>query len=301
MIRRLKVTTIADNLVLQAGLWGQWGLSYLLEIEDANGVDRKVLFDTANDRAPFLYNIEKLKLDLSNLDAVVLSHGHSDHTVATVEALEVSGGCKVYAHSHCFMPRFNESKKGEKTRAGVPEGQGLEEIEAAGGDVILSDGPVEVIPGLWTTGQVPRVTDFEKISPPSDGAKRVIVVNGEEVDDQILCDQSLWMEIEGSGCWVITGCAHSGPVNTLKYVSELGGFDDIFAYIGGTHLVGQEDSYVLRTAEELRGFNLRLFSPCHCTGFNAMSLLHKEFKDSFAVNYCGKVFKSWEMPSRMVF
>ena len=301
MIKSLKITTIADNLVLQAGLWGQWGLSYLLELQDERGNTRKILFDTANDKEPFLYNIEKLELDLSDLDAIVLSHGHSDHTVATVEALQLSGGCKVYAHPHCFMPRYYESKDGKRTKGGVPEGEGVKEIEKAGGDLILSEEAVEVVPGLWTTGQVPRVTDFEKVSPPTDGGKRIIVVDGVEVDDKILCDQSIWMEVEGSGCWVITGCAHSGPVNTLRRVSSLGGFNEVYAYIGGTHLVGRGDDYILRTADELKKYNLQLFSPCHCTGFNAMSLLHREFGNRFAVNYCGRMFKSWEKPSRMVF
>ena len=300
MIKRLKITTIADNLVLKAGLWGQWGLSYLLELVDSEGKDRKVLFDTSNDLKPFLYNIEKLELDLSELDGIVLSHGHSDHTVATVEAVEMAGGCPVYAHPHCFLPRFYVSKTGKKIKGGVPEGEGIADIEAVGGNVVLSEKPVEVVPGLWTTGEVPRVNDFEKISQPLDGGRRVVVIDGVEHDDFILCDQSLWMEIEDQGCWVITGCAHSGPVNIVEHVCKLGGFSAIYAYIGGTHLVARKDDYIIRTARELERFNLSLFSPCHCTGFNAMSLLHKKFKDSFAVNYCGRVFKSWEKPSPMV-
>jgi len=126
------------------------------------------------------------------------------------------------------------------------------------------------------------------------------VIDGVEYDDSILCDQSLWMEIEDDGCWVITGCAHSGPVNTVEHVCNLGGFSEISTYIGGTHLVARKDDYIMRTAKELEKYNMGLFSPCHCTGFNAMSLLHSEFKDRFAVNYCGRVFKSWEKPSFMV-
>jgi 7,8-dihydropterin-6-yl-methyl-4-(beta-D-ribofuranosyl)aminobenzene 5'-phosphate synthase len=300
MIKHLKITTIADNLVLRAGLWGQWGLSYLLELTDSKGANRKVLFDTANDKEPFLYNIEKLELNLSNLDAIVLSHGHGDHTVATVEAVEMAGGCPVYAHPHCFLPRYYETKEGRRIKGGVPEGQRVLDIEKVGGKVILSEKPVEVVPGLWTTGEVSRVNDFEKVSQPLDGGRRIIMVDGEEKDDLILCDQSLWMEIEDNGCWVITGCAHSGPVNTVEQVCKLGGFKEVSTYIGGTHLVARDKEYIMRTAEELKRFNLKLFSPCHCTGFNAMSLLHKEFGDRFAVNYCGRVFKSWEKPKPMV-
>lgn len=301
MISDLIVTTIADNLVLNPGLWGQWGLSYLLEFKDSKGEKRKVLFDTANDKEPFLFNIEQLELDLEGLDAIVISHGHSDHTVANVEAVEMAGGCPVYAHPYCFLPRFYETKDGKRTRGGVPEGQGISDIKAAGGEVILSADPVEVVPGLWTTGQVPRVNDFEKVSQPMGGGRRIVVVDGEEVDDYILCDQSLWMDVKGEGCWVITGCAHSGPVNTVNHVAQLGGYKEIYAYIGGTHLVGRDENYILRTARELEKFKPKLFSPCHCTGFNAMSILHREFGDRFAVNYCGRVFKSGEKPSPMVF
>jgi metal-dependent hydrolase (beta-lactamase superfamily II) len=86
----------------------------------------------------------------------------------------------------------------------------------------------------------------------------------------------------------------------LTQARRLSGFEDIFAYIGGTHLVGRKDDYIKRTAEELRKFNLKLFSLCHCTGFNAMSIPSREFHEEFAVNYCGRVFTSGEKPSHKV-
>ena len=299
-VKSLKITTLADNLVLRGGLHGQWGLSYLLELVDGRGRQRKVVFDTGNDREPLLHNIKELKLNLDDVDAVVLSHGHGDHTVATVEVVEAAGGCPVYAHPHCFMPRYYQDRHGKKTRGGVPEGQEIEDIERAGGEVILSDGPVEVVPGLWTTGEVARVTGFEKISPPTDGGRRIVVLDGAETDDQIRCDQALWMEVEGVGPWVVTGCAHSGPVNTLLHVRKLGGFGDIYGFIGGTHLVGGEDGYIAETIEALREFNLSFLSPCHCTGFKAMSMLYGGFPGSFVVNYCGREFVAGKEPRRRV-
>jgi 7,8-dihydropterin-6-yl-methyl-4-(beta-D-ribofuranosyl)aminobenzene 5'-phosphate synthase len=295
-IKSLKLTTLADNMVYRAGLHGQWGLSILLDLEDNRGHPRKVLLDTGNDVEPLLHNIKELKVDLSDLDAVVLSHGHSDHTAATVEIMGTSGGCPVYAHPHCFLPRNNLSRKGKRTRAGVPEGQGVSQIEAAGGEVRLSGRPVEVVPGLWTTGQVPRVSDFEDVPAPREGARRLVEVEGSEVDDAILCDMALWADVEGLGPWVITGCAHSGPVNTLTHVRELGGFKDIYALVGGTHLVSRPDEYIGRTADALEGFGLRLLSPCHCTGFKASAMLWGRFMEAFVLNYCGRVIEAGETP-----
>lgn len=288
MIESLKITTLADNLVMAGGFQGQWGLSFLLELEDENGDPRKILLDTSNERKPFLHNVRKVDLNLSEIEVVVISHGHGDHTSATVDVVEASGGVKVYAHPHTYLDRFYESAEGEKTRAGPPEGQGLADIEAAGGEVILSESPVEVVPGLWTTGQIPRTTPFEKISPPDSGGRRIIVVDSEEKEDRILDDMALWTDLRGVGGITVTGCAHAGPINTLKHVKSLGEFNQLYGLIGGTHLVGRTSEYLAKTFKALEEFNLKLLSPCHCTGFKAMAELWKSFPEIFALNYCGR-------------
>jgi 7,8-dihydropterin-6-yl-methyl-4-(beta-D-ribofuranosyl)aminobenzene 5'-phosphate synthase len=293
--RTLKLTTLADNLVYKAGLHGQWGLSILLELEDSKGNMRKILLDTGNDKAPLFHNIKKLKINLKDLDAVVLSHGHDDHTVATVELIKDSGGCPVYAHPHCFLPRFELSKKGERTRIGVPEGQGIAEIEAVGGTIKLSTKPTEVVPGLWTTGQVPRES-FENIPKSPEGTRMTVEIDGMETEDQIFCDMALWTEVKDQGPWVLTGCAHSGSINTLKQVKKLSNSKRLHALIGGTHLVGRDEKYIHNTSSQLSGFNLKLLSPCHCTGFNAMAKLMDDFRNIFVLNYCGRVISSLEWP-----
>ena len=299
-IGSLRVTTLAENLVQISGLQGQWGLSFLLELVDARGRRRKVIFDTGNDRAPLMHNIGRLNVDLSDVDCVVLSHGHGDHTVATVEIVKAAGGVKVYAHPHVFQPRFYEDRLGRRTRGGVPEGEGIAEIEGAGGEVVLTAEPREIVPGLWTTGQIQRVTAFERVSPPSSGGKRIIVVDGEEVEDRILDDQALWTEVEGVGPFVITGCAHAGPVNTLLQAERLGGFNKVHGLIGGTHLVGRSDAYLEQTLRALRGFGLKLLSPCHCTGFKATTRLWRAFPEAFVLNFCGRVIEVGKEPEPRV-
>ncbi|MFQ6053728.1 MAG: MBL fold metallo-hydrolase [Candidatus Bathyarchaeia archaeon] len=299
-IESLKITTLADNLVQSSGLLGQWGLSLLLELVDARGRGRKVVFDTGSDRASLMHNVKRLDVDLGDVDCVVLSHGHGDHSAATVEVVGAAGGVKVYAHPHTFQERFNVDKKGRRKRGGVPKGQGISEIEGAGGEVVLATEPREVVPGLWTTGQVRRVTPFERISPARGMERRVIVVDGEEVEDQILDDQALWADVEGVGPLVVTGCAHAGPVNTLLQVQRLGGFDKMYGFIGGTHLAGRPEPYLEQTMRALRGFGLELLSPCHCTGFKATVLLWQALPRAFVLNFCGRALEAGREPEPRV-
>jgi len=300
LIRNLKITTLAENTVATACL-GQWGLSLLVEFVDARGDNRKVIFDTGMHKQALLYNIKKLKADLSDVDCVVLSHGHLDHTATTVEVVKATRGVKVYAHSHTFLPRFHTDETGKRRQIGVPKGEGTEEIERAGGEVVLSAEPIEVVPGVWTTGQIERVTSFERALPLSEGEKLTIVVDGEEIDDGILDDQALWTNIDGVGPVVVTGCAHAGLVNTLLHVKKIGRFTNMHGLVGGTHLIGRSEEYLQQTVKELKQFGLSLISPCHCTGFKAMVKLWQAFPEVFVMNFSGRVIEAGKEPEGRVF
>lgn len=299
LIRDLKITTLAENLVMTKCL-GQWGLSFLLELVDARGDRRNVVFDTGMHKESLLYNIKQLDVDLSDVDCVVISHGHGDHTAATVEVVKVAGGSKVYAHPYTFLPRFREDKTGKRRQHGIPKGEGLEEIEKAGGEIFLNTDATEILPGVWTTGQIQRVTPFECALPLSKGERSVIVVDGEEIDDQVLDDQALWMNVEGIGPFVITGCAHAGPINTLLQAQRTGHFNKIYGLVGGTHLVGRSEEYLQKTIKELRQFGLSLISPCHCTGFKATTMLWQAFPKAFILNFSGRVIEAEKEPERRV-
>lgn len=114
--------------------------------------------------------------------------------------------------------------------------------------------------------------------------RKIIVIDGEEVEEQVLDDQALWMEVEGVGPFVITGCAHAGPVNVLLQVKRLGNFKHIHGLLGGTHLVGRPENYIDQTVEELKQFGLNLISPCHCIGFKATVKLWQARALSFEGN-----------------
>ena len=288
-IEYLKITTLAENYVQTGTELGPWGLSFYLDLIDSNGEARKILLDTGINKDALLHNIKSLKKDLSTLDCIVISHGHLDHTAATVEAVKASGGVPVYAHPYCFYPKIFQTKEGKRISIGVPEGQNISDIEAAGGKVVLSREPVEVVPGFWTTGEVPR-RSFEK-SRVEPGTRRIQVRDGEEFDDLLLDDLSLWGVVEGYGPFVVTGCAHAGIVNTLHRVQELSGIKEVYGFTGGTHLFDKDEADMKRTLGELSNFGLKLMSPCHCTGFESTASLWQMFPEEFILNHSGKVIE----------
>jgi 7,8-dihydropterin-6-yl-methyl-4-(beta-D-ribofuranosyl)aminobenzene 5'-phosphate synthase len=299
-IRSLKITTLGENIAVGKCL-GQWGLSFLLELVDAKDRKGKIVFDTGISKKALLHNIKALKVDLSDVDSIVLSHGHLDHTATTVEVAKAASGVKIYAHPHTFLPRFYESKNGKRRQIGVPKGEGLNDIERVGGKILLKKVPVEVVPGVWTTGQIKRVTAFERALPLSKGERVIINIEGEEMDDQILDDQALWMNVEGIGPVVITGCAHAGPVNTLLQVQRIGNFKQIYGLVGGTHLVHRSDDYLQQTVSEFKRCGLRLISPCHCTGFRATANLWRAFPKAFVLNFSGRIIEAGKEPEMQVF
>lgn len=287
-IEYLKITTLAENYVQSREVLGQWGLSFYLDLIDSKGDERKILFDTGSNKDALLQNVKSLEKDLSILDCVVLSHGHYDHTAATVEAVKASGGIPVYAHPYCFYPKIYENKEGKRRDVGVPMGQAIADIEAAGGNVVLSKDPVEVVPGFWTTGEISRPFEEWGVTP---GTKWLQVRDGEEVDDVLLDDLSLWGVVDGCGPFVVTGCAHAGIVNTLLRVQELCGSKMIYGFTGGTHINEKSEADIMRTLDEFDKFGLKLMSPCHCTGFKPTAMLWQRFPDEFVLNHSGKVIE----------
>ncbi len=299
-IKALKITTLGENIAYGKYL-GQWGLSFLIELVDARDEKRKIVFDTGMSKKALLHNIKALKADLRDIDSIILSHGHLDHTATTVEVAKFAGGVSIYAHPDTFLPRLYEDENGKRRQMGVPKKEGVDDIERIGGKILLKKIPVEVVPGVWTTGQITRMTAFERALPLSKGERVIIIVDGEEMDDQIMDDQALWMNVEGIGPVVITGCAHAGPVNTLLQVQRIGNFGKIYGLVGGTHLVNRSEEYFQQTISGFKKCGLRLISPCHCTGFKATSNLWHAFPEEFILNFSGRIIEVGKEPEMQVF
>jgi len=287
-VKGLKITTLADNLTFHGSLLGQWGLSFLLEIRGTDDRRHTVLFDTGAVKDALLFNADRMKINLSNLEAIIISHGHRDHTAATVELARRSRRrVKVIAHPHTFKKRFVVAKDGKKRFTRVPKGEREKDIEESGAELILTRERCEIISGVTTTGEIARLTRFEKTPE-----RLFILLGGQAQRDHLLDDQALIINVRGQGAWVLSGCAHSGIINTLRRVEHLAPSLPIHAIVGGLHLVSKREREIEPVVSALKSYQPKLVSPSHCTGFRATKMIWDAFEEEFVLNFAGRTIVS---------
>jgi 7,8-dihydropterin-6-yl-methyl-4-(beta-D-ribofuranosyl)aminobenzene 5'-phosphate synthase len=259
-----KLTVLMDNTVGRPRLLGEWVLSLLLEHSGQH-----VLIDTGeSDRA--LANAERLGCLPPRLTAIVLSHGHYDHSGGLLAWLRRYPGTPVHAHPDVLAKRY-AIWEGRAEAAGLPHPQA--EIEGHG-LLRLSAVPVQVGHGLTLTGQVSRRTGYEDT-----GGSFYFDPQGREVDP-IADDQALVVDL-GPGLAVITGCAHSGVVNTLHQVAELFPGRPVLVLVGGFHLLKAAPERVDLTIAELKARVVGRLATGHCTGPAASARLAAAFPGRF--------------------
>jgi len=286
-VQSVKVITLADNLIYYSRLLGQFGFSAFIEVLDQKGGIHHIVFDTGSNKQGLLYNIKTLKVDLSSLEFVVISHGHYDHTSATVELIKKSRTeVKVLAHPYAFLPKFRIKKK-RREYHGIPKGEHEEDILQAGGRIIKATKPTEIISGIMTSGEIKRTNPFEKIT-----WKAKTILDGKEVQDKVLEDQALLINIRKHGLLIIVGCAHAGIVNTLDHALAVTGVEKLYGFIGGTHLIRPKEHRLKETIKRLKDYDMKLMAPSHCTGYKSMVALNQAFPDEFVLNYAGRTINT---------
>ncbi len=278
-MNELKITVLVENTAGKRGLLGEHGLSFLIE----HGRDR-ILFDTGQGLA-LRHNTEQLNSDLRTIGAVVLSHGHYDHTGGLTFALNRMDCPRLYVHPEAFSQKYARNPDGSAREVGMTAGNKITAGELA--EIVLVEEKTEITPGLFLTGPIPRVTEFEDTGGPffKDAACTI--------PDELPDDQSAFIET-AKGTVVILGCAHSGMINSLRYVQTLTGNRPIHSVIGGMHLVNAGAERIERTIEELHRFNIQRLIPCHCTGSTATVRLWNEFPSICGTCPAGSVFE-WKM------
>jgi 7,8-dihydropterin-6-yl-methyl-4-(beta-D-ribofuranosyl)aminobenzene 5'-phosphate synthase len=243
-----------------------------------------VLFDTGFSEIGAVYNAKALEVNLSSIEAIALSHGHVDHTggFASMAAAIPRKGIPVVVHPAIFRsPRYLKAKENLNV---ILSSLTREQIEAAGMKLVETRTPL-VLPGgdILFLGEIPRRTDFEKGLPTAHYRE-----GGVEKWDPIEDDTSLVTNLRGKGLIILSGCAHSGIVNTVRYAREITGVEAVHAVMGGFHLGGPLfEPIIEETTEELKKADPAYIIPTHCTGRKAIAHMEKEMPDRFILNMSG--------------
>ena len=218
------------------------------------------------------------------MEAIVLSHGHPDHNAALVKVIEYlpTKGVPLIVHPDAFLNR--RLKLPDNKQIIMPR---FEEapLEDAGAVIVKNRDPYLLADGaMLVTGEIPRVTDFEKGFPPN-----YAEIDGEiRPDPLIRDDQAVVLKVKDKGLVVLSGCAHAGIINSVLYAKGLTGEERVHAVIGGFHLSGPLfEPLVDRTIDDLKKINPKVLVPTHCTGSNAMFTIRKEMPDAFVHNCVG--------------
>jgi 7,8-dihydropterin-6-yl-methyl-4-(beta-D-ribofuranosyl)aminobenzene 5'-phosphate synthase len=286
-------------------LLAEHGFAALVHIPDSG---TRVLWDAGSSETALPENMSRMAIDAATIDVVALSHGHADHTRAvsavlraiapqalprewpagtpTEELVRYAAGRRVpiVAHPAAFRERWSRSKDG--AWHGPVHAPSRDEWEALGADVILSSEPYRLAAGCWLTGTVPR-RSFEQAGVPQN---RYYRAGRELLPDSIEDDQSIVIHVRGRGLVVLTGCAHSGIINTIEHAREISGVDRVWAVIGGYHLARAPGADIDRTVVELERLRPQLLVPAHCTGFRAVQRFASQFRAAFDLCAVGKTY-----------
>ncbi len=268
--------------IFQDTLVAEHGLSLLVRAVQGEET-REVLLDAGYSSVGVPHNLDLLGISLERVEAVVLSHGHMDHTGALRAVLErIPGRVALVAHPDAFAgPRYLAPP--QAPRMSFPP-LVREEAASLGAEVQENASPLLLAGGtVLVTGQVERTTSFETGMPHA-----VMERNGELVRDEILDDQSLVLALRDHGLVVVAGCSHAGIVNTVRYAKRLTGVDRVHAVLGGFHLAGDPDgSLVESTIRGLEEADPAFLMPMHCTGWEAVHRIAGAFPSAFALSTVG--------------
>lgn len=260
------------------------GLAYFLETV-VDGKVNAAMFDYGLDPRGVMNNIALLGLDLGKARAFGLSHGHFDHFMAAVEILKqnqdrIAKGTPFYVGDEAFQRRYS-------LRPGDGEARDIgqlrkEDIEALGLTVVEVKTPTQILPGAYYTGNIERLTAYEKV-PPS-----LLIKRGEKPEpDDFRGEQALFFNLKGKGLVILSGCAHAGIVNTVRQAQKVSGITKIHAILGGFHLINAKPEIIEKTVADIKAVKPDFIVPTHCTGFEAIVTFGREMADEFILNTAG--------------
>ncbi|MBE7705727.1 MAG: MBL fold metallo-hydrolase [Cyanobacteria bacterium SIG30] len=253
-----KINVLVDsNTIIDKYFLGEPALSFLINYQS-----KKILFDTGYSDV-FLKNAKNAKLNLDDIDYIVLSHGHNDHTGGLSHLISLfkdkEKKPKIIAHPDIFLSRFDD--KGD---FGCPlSKESLEKVF----DLNLHKEPYFLTDNIIFLGEIPRRNDFE-------GKNSVGIQKISNMPDYVMDDSALILK-RHDGIIIVVGCSHSGISNICEYAKEITKTNKIISVIGGLHLKKSSIEHINKTANYIETLNLNSLYACHCTGLKAQCIFDR--------------------------
>jgi len=274
--------SVIDNMTGGRKLLSQWGFSVLIEAGN-----KAFLLDVGTG-SEIMNNVQVLGIDLNTIDAIVLSHGHYDHTegLQAVLAAMHRDSVRIIAHPEALALKYGkfELKDGsgyEYKYAGIPFRTEL--LETLGADFELTTEPTYLTEDVVVSGEEPMTTSYETV------IKEAVTKTTEGFkQDYLPDDQSIYIRTD-LGLVIVMGCAHRGMINIIHHARELMGEEKVYMVLGGTHLIAATKEQLDATISDLKKINPRWVGVGHCTGQKASVVLAEEFRHKFFFNNAGTI------------